>query len=169
MADTLPCRPHLRCAVLVAVVLQSASVVADESPGAAPEWSSEFVAEAIAAAREPGDARRGAGVFHAAATGCGTCHRVGGQGGVVGPELTTVATCLTPEEIAEALSWPARRVKPEYRAWGLTLADGRVLRGVLARETPERVSLIDAAGSSHDIPVGGVLPASLRGTAGRTC
>ncbi|MFM7184960.1 MAG: DUF6797 domain-containing protein [Planctomycetota bacterium] len=154
MADTLPCRPHLRCAVLVAVVLQSASVVADESPGAAPEWSSEFVEEALAAAREQGDARRGAGVFHAAATGCGTCHRVGGQGGAVGPELTTVATCLTPEEIAEALYWPARRVKPEYRAWVLTLADGRVLQGVLARETPERVSLIDAAGSSHDIPVG---------------
>lgn len=134
---------------------------ADAAPPAAPpEWSAEFVQRALAEARDEGDARRGAGVFHAAATGCAACHRVGGQGGTVGPELTTVARCLTPDEIVESLYWPARSVKPEHRAWALTLADGRVLQGVLqgvpGEHTADRLALVDAAGTRHDVAVGDV-------------
>jgi hypothetical protein len=46
---------------------------------AAPEWSAEFVAQVLADARTNGDARRGAGVFNVAATGCTACHKVAGQ------------------------------------------------------------------------------------------
>jgi len=138
-------------AFVVAVAMPAGAVLAAAPPAAAPEWSPGFVQRALADAREQGDARRGAGVFHAAATGCSACHRVGGQGGAVGPELTTVATCLAPEEIVESLYWPARRVKPEYRAWAFRLADGRVLQGVPERETPESVVLVEAAGTRREI------------------
>ena len=137
---------------------------------AAPEWSAEFVTQVLVDARANGDPRRGAGVFSVATSGCTACHRVAGQGGMIGPELTTVAKCLTPEEIVESIYWPARAVKPEYRAYALTLVDGRVLQGIIKQETPETVVLVDATGKSHDvapaeieerIDVGSLMPANV--------
>ena len=126
------------------------STAADES--APPEWSLEFVRHTLADARAHGNVRRGAGVFSAATSGCTACHKVAGAGGAVGPELTTLARCLTPEEIVESVYWPARIVKPEYRAGVFALADGRVLQGIVKEETPTAVVVVDAAGTIHRIP-----------------
>ena len=136
----------------------------------APAYSQSLVAEILADARTNGDARRGAGVFNVATSGCTACHKVAGQGGAVGPELTTIARCLTPDEIVESIYWPTRAVKPEYRAYALTLADGRMLQGILKEETPEKVVLVDATGKSHDVApadieersdVGSLMPANV--------
>jgi putative heme-binding domain-containing protein len=118
------------------------------------EYSQAFVQATLADARAHGDARRGAGVFAAAATGCTACHKVGGEGGAVGPELTTVARCLSPEEIVESVYWPARSVKPEYRAFAFLLADGRVVQGVVKEETPAAVVVVDATGKQYELPPG---------------
>jgi putative heme-binding domain-containing protein len=80
-------------------------------------------------------------------------HKVAEDGGVIGPELTRVGNCLSPEEIVESLYWPARLVKPEYQAVALTLADGRVLQGIVREETPVAMTLVDATGKSHRVPV----------------
>jgi putative heme-binding domain-containing protein len=141
-------------AVIVGALVGIGSVAADQS--ATPEWTAEFVQQALADARDHGDARRGAGVFNAATTGCTSCHKVGGAGGAVGPELTTVANCLTPEEIVESVYWPARTVKPEYRAYALTLADGRVLQGIIKEDVADVVVLVDATGKSHRVASGDV-------------
>ncbi|MFM8495285.1 MAG: c-type cytochrome, partial [Planctomycetia bacterium] len=116
-----------------------------------PAWSPEFIRHTLAEARNQGDARRGAGVFNAATTGCTACHKVGGQGGAVGPELTTIAKCLSPEEIVESVYWPARAVKPEYKAFAFTLTDGRVLQGIVKEEKAEAVVVVDATGKSHSL------------------
>ena len=47
---------------------------------------------------------------------CSSCHKVGAQGGIVGPELTTAGVCLSPEEIAESVLWPRRKIKEGYEA-----------------------------------------------------
>ncbi|MFM8704849.1 MAG: DUF6797 domain-containing protein, partial [Planctomycetia bacterium] len=121
-------------------------------------------------ARARGDAPRGAGGFIVATSGCTSFPPVAGGGGAVGPELTTVAKCLTPEEIVASVYWPARLVKPEYRAYAFTLADGRVLQGIVRAETPDAVVVIDAAGTSHSIPpadiderteIGSLMPANV--------
>ena len=137
----------------------------------APEWTAEFVQGVLADARASGDARRGAGVFNVATSGCTACHKVGGAaGGAVGPELTTIAKCLTAEEIVESLYWPARAVKPEYRAYTFTLADGRVLQGIIKEETAGALTLVDATGKRHQIAaadieertdVGSLMPANV--------
>jgi|GEM_PF-1498278 len=142
---------------LRAVVITLAACAAASAAGgqhAPPEWNAAFVQEALADARAQGDARRGAGVFSVATTGCTACHKVAGEGGVVGPELSTIAKCLSPEEIVESVYWPARAVKPEYRAYAFTLADGRVLQGIVKEETPQAVVVVDATGKSHSVPPG---------------
>jgi putative heme-binding domain-containing protein len=151
-------------------LLVSAAGAATPADAPGLSWSAAFVAEALADAREYGDARRGAGVFNAATSGCTACHKVAGEGGAVGPELTTIATCLTPEEIVESVYWPARTVKPEYRAFAFMLADGRVVQGVVREETPAAVVVVDATGKRHEIQpadieertdVGSLMPANV--------
>ena len=59
------------------------------------EPTSAFTAALVAEALERGDARRGAEVFAEPTVACVSCHRVGTQGGGVGPELTAVGKELT--------------------------------------------------------------------------
>ena len=127
-------------------------------PAALPEvaadlaWSEAAVQAILAEARASGDARRGATVFGRATSACLSCHKVGAEGAAVGPELTRVAGCLTPEEIVEALWWPDRTVKPEYRAVAVATAAGKLLQGILREETAEGIELVDATGARHEIP-----------------
>ena len=158
---------------LRAVVITLAAFAATSAAGgqhAPPEWNAAFVQEALADARAQGDAWRGAGVFSVATTGCTACHKVAGEGGAVGPELTTIAKCLSPEEIVESVYWPARAVKPEYRGYAFALADGRVLQGIVKEETLQAVVVVDATGKSHSMPpveieertdVGSLMPANV--------
>ena len=150
-------RPGNSVRLLLGMVIGLVAIAAGAAePSAPPEWSPEFVQHALVDARAHGDPRRGADVFWAAATSCTSCHRVGDQGGKVGPELTTVAKCLAPEEIVESLYWPARAVKPEYRATALLLADGRVLQGIVREEAAGAVVLVDAGGKSHRVATDGI-------------
>ena len=158
----------VRMTLIVATVFGLADLAVGQSVPAV--WSPEFVQQALADARSRGDARRGAGVFSAAATGCTSCHKVAGVGGAVGPELTTVAKCLSPEEIVESVYWPARSLKPEYRAYAFALADGRVLQGMIRQETADCVIVVEATGKRHALvpaeieertEVGSLMPANV--------
>jgi sugar phosphate isomerase/epimerase len=80
------------------------------------------VATLVAAARKEGDSRRGAEVFLDARFSCTSCHKVGAAGGIVGPELTTAGTCLSPEEIAESVLWPRRKITRVFVARDPTTA-----------------------------------------------
>jgi putative heme-binding domain-containing protein len=159
---------RLQCALVVLAALATGRGFGEQA--APPEWAAAFVQEALADARNQGDARRGAGVFNAATSGCTACHKVADSGGAVGPELTRIAACLTPEEIVESVYWPSRTVKPEYRAFTFTLTDSRVLHGVVKQESPAAVVVVDAAGKRHVVApadveerteVGSLMPANV--------
>ena len=63
----------------------------------------------LAEARASGNARRGAEVFASARFACLGCHKVGGVGGEVGPDLSDAGACLKAEEVVESILWPAHR------------------------------------------------------------
>jgi putative heme-binding domain-containing protein len=120
------------------------------SDGKVP-YSAELVRELLAGAKMQGDARRGAFVFRAATSACLSCHKVGKQGGEVGPNLSTVGTCISPEEIVEGVFWPNRTVKPGFKAIAVELASGQVIQGILKEETSKEIELQDAVGKLHRI------------------
>ena len=96
---------------------------------AAPAYAPAIVAKLIAEARHLGDATRGATVFADATLACLSCHKVGGQGGVIGPDLSNIGQNLTPDQIVESVLWPSREVKPGYGALAIATTDGKQIQG----------------------------------------
>src|SRR5262249_34613735 len=103
------------------------------------------VSSLIADAREHGDAARGAEVFGSPKFACLSCHRVGDQGGSVGPDLSTAGVCIKPEDVVESLLWPARKIKEGYEAVSVATTDGRVVQGYKKGDTPDALTLRDPA------------------------
>ena len=96
-------------------------------------------------AREHGDPAAGAAVFASARFACLSCHRVGDQGGSIGPELSTAGLCVPPGELVEAILWPARKIKEGYETVRIATADGRVVQGYPQHETKDELALRDPA------------------------
>jgi putative heme-binding domain-containing protein len=145
------------------------------SPGRAadPPYNPEIIKQLVAEAKADGDARRGAEVFRAPLFACLSCHRVGRQGGTVGPELTNIRGCQSPEQIAESVLWPKRQVKESYQALQVTTADGKVFTGYKEREDAKVLVLRDPTqGATHRLAkadiderreVGTLMPEGLAG------
>lgn len=99
------------------------------------------VRKLLADARATGDAGKGAEVFASPRFGCVNCHKVGNQGALIGPELTTAGLCLQPEAIVESFLWPRKEIKPGYEAWTVATTDGKIHRGYLLEQSPKAVAL----------------------------
>src|SRR5262249_51526529 len=116
---------------------------AEPDKPAVPPYSPELVKEVLTAARERGNARRGALVFGSQTLACLSCHKLAGTGGTVGPDLTLVGKCLPPEEIVESLLWPKRKVKPEFVAIRVTTTDGKSIQGYVKSESARELALLE--------------------------
>lgn len=121
------------------------SAADDAAKGTIAPGSAAVVAGLLEEARKTGDARRGAQVFASPKFACLSCHRVGAEGGPVGPDLTTVGLCVKPEEIVESLLFPSRQVKSGYNAVTVATTDGAVRQGYEQSETKDAIVLRDPA------------------------
>ena len=71
---------------------------------------------------------------------CGACHKLNGEGGDLGPELTG-SDRANLDYILENVLDPSGSVPREYRLTTLGMTDGRVLSGIVQEETPKTVVL----------------------------
>ncbi len=69
-----------------------------------------------------------------AATLCSSCHSMGGEGGIVGPDLTQLGTRFTPKDILEATIHPDSVISDQYAATVFYLKDGSSVVGRLTNE-----------------------------------
>ncbi len=95
----------------------------------------------------PGDATRGAALYQS--SGCGTCHIVSGQGGVLGPELTTIGARRGPQYLREAIVTPAASHPPGYLVVRATPANGPEVRGIRVNEDVFWIQIRDVGGAVH--------------------
>lgn len=87
-----------------------------------------------------GNADAGAGYFYWNSAGqCVRCHRIGSEGGKVGPSLDNIGNILTRKQIHEALVNPSARIAPGYGAITLLLKDGGELTGTLIEENEKQI------------------------------
>ncbi len=76
---------------------------------------------------------------------CISCHKIGRQGGTVGPDLSAVAKDRKLEHIVESLLWPKRDVKPEFVNWQVLTVEGRMITGYKHSSDENHVTLRDPA------------------------
>ena len=96
----------------------------------------------------PGDSSRGRDIFFGKAE-CSACHSVSGQGGFIGPDLTSYGSALSAAEIRKAVVDPHRIVPLGYKTAELTMRDGTKIEGVVRNEDNFSLQLLTKDGSFH--------------------
>jgi putative heme-binding domain-containing protein len=102
------------------------------------EWTMEDLLPHLDSIDTTPSTKAGRAAFREA--GCHECHRVAGEGGSVGPDLTDVAARLGTREILTAILAPSEKIAPEYANVVVTAA-GRSVTGRIEREDRDSVVL----------------------------
>jgi putative heme-binding domain-containing protein len=80
-------------------------------------------------------------VFFSQRVGCYGCHRVGGKGGAVGPDLSQIGRFRSRSELLESVVFPSLIVVPEFRSYSIITTSGKTVTGLVTRETAESLDL----------------------------
>ena len=88
------------------------------------KWTVEMLA---AGSNMAPDLRRGQKLFREAL--CSSCHRISGNGGVAGPDLTSVAGRFGRRDLLTSILTPSKVVAENYRNAQVVTTDGRVITG----------------------------------------
>jgi putative heme-binding domain-containing protein len=100
----------------------------------------------------PGDPARGRELFFdEKLTKCSACHKVGGRGGDVGPDLSSIGGKFGRPHLIESLLEPSRQIVEGYRTTLLRTVDGQVHAGIVKQQSQEQIALVDSSGKRIDL------------------
>ncbi|MBX2822287.1 MAG: c-type cytochrome [Rhodothermaceae bacterium] len=116
--------------------------------------------------RAQGSVERGREVYHRPTLQCTVCHVIEGEGGVVGPDLSSIGVTAPTDYLIESLLKPEEALKDGYALVQVTKKDGGIMVGLLAGETNSSLLMKDAAGNTNSIPLSqvesrSIIPGSL--------
>jgi len=108
----------------------------------------------VASTPHPGSAANGSATYNK--LGCASCHVITGQGGTLGPELTSIGTLRAPDHLKRALTEPNSalprglftvpgRGYSEYLPVRVVTDDGREVRGIRVNEDSFTIQLRDTS------------------------
>ena len=113
----------------------------------------------LAAYREAlvgGDAEAGRRIFfERSEVSCVRCHKVGGVGGEVGPDLTGIGAKQKRDYLLESIVYPSKQIAKGYETVELVLTTGQVRSGILKGEDDRVVRLMTAEGTLISVAKGG--------------
>ena len=135
---------RLRTAALVAAMLAgtgSAALLhgqaeqqAAETSG--PKLTADEIFEFQTKQDQPGNADAGRPIYEKQ---CAICHRFGAIGKEVGPDLSTITSRFTKKDVLDAILWPSKVISDQYKSELFELKNGKVVSGVVVRETAASV------------------------------
>ena len=109
--------------------------------------------KALAArAMKEGDPFAGERIYRRAELACTVCHAIGGAGGKVGPDFTSLGASAQPDYIIESLLYPNRKIKEGYHTTVVETKDNRTIAGVAVRDAGGELVLRDLANKLVSIP-----------------
>lgn len=103
-------------------------------------------------------------------SGCALCHAIGGAGGKLGPDLSSIGASAPLDYIIESVLNPAAKVKEGYHAFAFTMKDGTVENGIPAGETATEIIIRPGPGFEKPLikanilkreNIGSIMPAGL--------
>ena len=134
----------LACSAVVLIVSATSAVTAQQ---AAPV-NRDQILEQHSKDDKAGSAEKGRPLYEER---CAGCHRFGGIGKDVGPDLTTITSRFKKRDILEAVLWPSKVMSDQYQAELFELTDGKIVTGLIVRENATAVLVRTA--ESPDKPV----------------
>jgi putative heme-binding domain-containing protein len=130
--------------IWVVALVAAARLDASDGPPAARDAMARF------AMSTRGDPARGRAVFaDREKWRCILCHRVGGEGGTIGPDLSGIGGKFARPHLIESVLEPSRQIVDGYRATLVATSDGRLVTGLVKNETNERLTLLDGEAHEH--------------------
>ena len=94
-----------------------------------PSYSEKLVQELVREINEAGDAAAGELVFRSQQANCLACHKIGGAGGWIGPDLSAIGTTLPLDRLVLEVVWPHQQVKEGYSLLQVVTDEGKVYQG----------------------------------------
>jgi putative heme-binding domain-containing protein len=82
---------------------------------------------------------------------CSPCHRIGNEGGVIGPQLTGIGNWGA-NALAEKILDPNRNISEAFRSYTLTLKNGKVTTGLFRRDEGGALVFADMSGKEFSVP-----------------
>ena len=104
----------------------------------------------------PGDSARGRELFFSRYFQCAQCHRVGGEGGSIGPDLSAVATRQTRAQLLNSLSRPAETITEGYQTSIISTIDGGIISARVLESTPDQIRVATSEGKVLEIETAGI-------------
>ena len=92
--------------------------------------------------KAPGDAAAGRAVY--LKSGCASCHRIGGEGGSLGPDLTDIGRRRGLTFLAESLAKPEADIPIAFRALQVVLKSGQTVSGIRLNRDDLSIQLRDS-------------------------
>ncbi len=104
-----------------------------------------------------GDPSRGEEIYHREKLACTTCHAIGGAGGVVGPDFSSIGASAPLDYLVESILFPQKKVKENYHSVQVITQAGQIITGIPVRDGDAEVVLRDADGKEHTIVASTIL------------
>jgi putative heme-binding domain-containing protein len=132
---------RLRTAALAVVIVagtgSAALLHSQEAPApAGAKLSADEIFEFHTKQDQPGNAEAGRPIFEKQ---CAACHRFGALGKEMGPDLSTITSRFTKKDMLESILWPSKVISDQYKSELFELKTGKVVSGVVVRETAASV------------------------------
>lgn len=101
---------------------------------------------------DEGDASRGRQVFFGKKTACSACHRLAGEGGHVGPDLSKVGQIRTRRDLLESVVFPSSSFARGYESFSISTRSGQIHAGIVVRETADAIYVRTAERAELRLP-----------------
>lgn len=131
--------------------LLSAALAALNGQAAAQEWTPELQAKYVSMLADA-DPTRGELIYRRTELACATCHAIGGIGGKVGPDMTSLGASAPADYIVESIFAPNVKIKEGFHSVSVATEDGRVFTGIEVKSDDEEIVLRDSNSKVVRIP-----------------
>lgn len=103
-------------------------------------------------AEKSGNPVHGELIFRKRELACLTCHAIGGAGGLIGPDLSSLGTSSPAETIIKSVIYPTESIKEGYELQRVVRTDGSEMMGYLVADRPSEIVMRDVTGHEVAIP-----------------
>jgi putative heme-binding domain-containing protein len=125
-------------------VLMAAVRTAGGLDALAEAWTADKIAALVGKVKTEGDPARGEAQYRTLA--CAQCHAIGGAGGLLGPDLSSIGGSAQVDYLVESILLPTKAVKEGYHSIIVETSDLETFSGVKVQENDTTMVLRDVNG-----------------------